>query len=91
VKFEERSYLNVIHNTALVKAFDKNIKSTEFFQALPASEFPAGGSTDMGNVSYLVPSIHPMFYIGSDALNHTREFTVATGISETNLQFYVKY
>ncbi|XP_048769646.2 xaa-Arg dipeptidase-like [Ostrea edulis] len=79
VKFEERNYLNVIHNTSLLKTFEKNIKTLEHFQELPESEFPAGGSTDMGNVSYAVPSIHPMFYIGSDALNHTREFTVATG------------
>lgn len=34
----------------------------------------------MGNVSYVVPSIHPMYYIGSDAFNHTREFNTATGI-----------
>ena len=32
------------------------------------------GSTDMGNVSQVVPSIHPMYYIG-EAGNHTREFT----------------
>ena len=37
------------------------------------------GSTDMGNVSYVVPSIHPFFYIGSTAVNHTRDFTVASG------------
>ena len=37
------------------------------------------GSTDMGNVSYVVPSIHPEFYIGTDAVNHTRDFTDAAG------------
>ena len=31
-------------------------------------------STDMGNVSYTVPSIHPMYTIGSGELNHTNEF-----------------
>lgn len=35
----------------------------------------SGGSTDMGNVSQLVPSIHPMFGIGGAAMNHTPEFT----------------
>ncbi|XP_042563027.1 peptidase M20 domain-containing protein 2-like [Clupea harengus] len=44
------------------------------------------GSTDFGNVSFVVPGIHPYFYIGSDALNHTKEYTVASG-SET-AQFY---
>jgi amidohydrolase len=33
------------------------------------------GSTDMGNVSYLVPSIHPMIQVAPDGVPiHTREF-----------------
>ena len=35
------------------------------------------GSTDMGDVSYEVPSIHPVYSIGTHAFNHTREFTAA--------------
>lgn len=35
-------------------------------------------STDFGNVTYKVPGIHPMFWIESDGVNHTKEFTVAT-------------
>lgn len=37
------------------------------------------GSTDFGNVSYVVPGIHSYFYIGSDALNHTEQYTTAAG------------
>lgn len=37
------------------------------------------GSTDMGNVSYEVPSIHPLYDINTDFSNHTREFTTAAG------------
>lgn len=37
------------------------------------------GSTDFGNVSFVVPGIHPYFYIGSDALNHTEQYTEAAG------------
>src|SRR5207237_9593993 len=33
------------------------------------------GSSDMGNVSWVVPSIHPTFAIGAMALNHTPGFT----------------
>ena len=33
------------------------------------------GSTDMGNVSWKVPSIHPTFQVGAFALNHTAGFT----------------
>jgi hypothetical protein len=32
------------------------------------------GSTDMGNVSYAVPSIHPVFDIGGTADIHTEAF-----------------
>jgi metal-dependent amidase/aminoacylase/carboxypeptidase family protein len=39
------------------------------------------GSSDMGNVSWVVPSIHPTFSIGNFALNHTAAFTE---ISATN-------
>lgn len=38
-----------------------------------------GGSTDMGNVSFVVPSIHPMYALDTDAPNHSREFTAAAG------------
>ena len=44
-------------------------------------------STDMGNVSYEVPSIHPGFHIGSDVGNHTRGFTAVAGIY---MEYYVQ-
>lgn len=40
---------------------------------------PLQGSTDFGNVSFVVPGIHPYFYIGSNALNHTEQYTEAAG------------
>lgn len=45
------------------------------------ADLPAGqsGSTDMGNVSRVVPSIHPMLNIHSDpAVNHQAEFAAHT-------------
>lgn len=44
------------------------------------------GSTDFGNVTFEVPGIHPYFFIGSDALNHTEEYTKAAGSKEA--QYY---
>ncbi|MBN3290293.1 P20D2 protein, partial [Polypterus senegalus] len=44
------------------------------------------GSTDFGNVSFVVPGIHTYFYIGTEALNHTEEYTEATGSEKA--QFY---
>ncbi len=39
---------------------------------------PPAGSTDMGNVSHIVPSIHPMIgYDVAGAVHHTTEFTAA--------------
>uniref|UniRef100_A0AAQ5ZF44 Peptidase M20 dimerisation domain-containing protein n=1 Tax=Amphiprion ocellaris TaxID=80972 RepID=A0AAQ5ZF44_AMPOC len=34
-------------------------------------------STDFGNVSFIVPGIHPFFYICTDAFNHTKEYIQA--------------
>ncbi|KAJ5691812.1 Peptidase M20D amidohydrolase predicted [Penicillium macrosclerotiorum] len=42
----------------------------------------SGGSTDMGNVSYEVPGFHGGFYIQTDGVNHTPEFTAGAGSEE---------
>ncbi|KAF7694388.1 peptidase M20 domain-containing protein 2-like [Silurus meridionalis] len=46
----------------------------------------SSGSSDFGNVTHVVPGIQPYFYIGSEALNHTAEYTAASGADEA--QFY---
>lgn len=33
-------------------------------------------------MTHAVPGIHPYFYIGSEALNHTTEYTAASGKTE---------
>ena len=40
-----------------------------------------GGSSDMGDVSYEVPAVHPEFVIGCEHNSHTQEFTPASGNS----------
>lgn len=47
--------------------------SRERQEALP------GGSTDMGNVSYALPCIHPLYSCHTKAANHTVEFTEDAG------------
>ncbi|KAJ5537569.1 hypothetical protein N7494_007048 [Penicillium frequentans] len=42
----------------------------------------SGGSTDMGNVSYEVPGFHGGFYIKTDGVNHTPQFTAGAGSEE---------
>ncbi|KAJ5771601.1 hypothetical protein N7520_002130 [Penicillium odoratum] len=43
----------------------------------------SGGSTDMGNVSYEVPGFHGGFYIRTDGVNHTPQFTAGAGSEES--------
>jgi hypothetical protein len=79
VDIDKRTCLNVINNKSLVRSYEENIKLLRLSQQTEEVHFPICASTDMGNVSYKVVSIHPMFCIGSDAMNHTREFTSAAG------------
>ncbi|KAJ5624254.1 hypothetical protein N7510_000563 [Penicillium lagena] len=41
-----------------------------------------GASTDMGNVSYAIPSFHGVFSVPGTAPNHTPEFTASAGNPE---------
>ncbi len=47
----------------------------------PPSPFGQAGSTDLGNVSQVVPSAHPLYKI-ADAAPHTVEFCRAAGTEE---------
>lgn len=73
----DRPYADMIHDPEIVDVFRRN--SEALGRAFPEadtemSKFSA--STDMGNVSHQVPSIHPMIGIGSHpAVNHQLEFT----------------
>ena len=48
----------------------------------PEAKFSA--STDMGNVSHVVPSIHPIYSIGTTAPNHSHAFTTAAATEEAH-------
>ena len=74
------TYEEMVSNPTLVELYARN--SEQLGRPLQrGSEFPPSlaGSTDMGNVSRLVPSIHPMLSINSmPAVNHQREFAAHT-------------
>ena len=40
----------------------------------------------MGNVSHVVPSIHPYYRVGNGEVNHTREFTSVCNTPEAHCQ-----
>ncbi len=72
---EDLEYAPLRNNRPLVEVYRRNGESlgTQFVDLKGAST----GSTDMGNVSQIVPSIHPTFSVGQMIFNHTPEFTGA--------------
>ncbi|KAJ8270803.1 hypothetical protein GJAV_G00119460 [Gymnothorax javanicus] len=87
VQYAQNEYHNILRNITLNQLYRKNgealgIEFTTNQEVLTT----VSGSTDFGNVSYVVPGIHTYFYIGSQALNHTEEYTVAAG--DEKAQFY---
>ncbi|KAM5327460.1 xaa-Arg dipeptidase isoform 1-T2 [Glossophaga mutica] len=88
IKGGAHDYYNVLPNKSLRKAYIENGEKLgiEFISEDDAVLNSSSGSTDFGNVSFVVPGIHPYFYIGSDALNHTEQYTEAAGSQEA--QFY---
>ena len=71
----DQPYAHVAHNHVLAEAFRGNAERLgRHFAAGPDDGRPSG-STDMGNVSLLVPSIHPFIGIESwPAVNHQPDF-----------------
>ncbi len=80
-----RPYSDMIANDTLAEAYRANLG--EFGIQVPekhAVMAGPGGSTDMGDVSYVLPSIHPMFGIPTEAGNHTAGFTAAAATPEAH-------
>lgn len=79
-QFEDStSYLNLISNKILINLYKK------YFEKLGMTfndgDFTVNtGSTDMGNVSHIVPAYHPFYAIPTKAANHTKEYTDAAGL-----------
>jgi amidohydrolase len=78
VKKRGHTYTDLISDPVMVDLYAAN--SAALGRPMPRRDGPPeGGSTDMGNVSYEVPSIHPMLGINSHpAVNHQKEFAAHT-------------
>ena len=70
-------------NEVLAQCYLKNYRA---FERDMIDKYKEIGSTDMGNVSYAVPSIHPMFKIGTGEVYHTRDFTSITNSAESHAE-----
>ena len=72
----ELPYDDLVTNETLSEAFTENLKAlgiTEF------EEDATFGSSDIGNVSHIVPTIHPTIGIcDSSVISHSREMADAT-------------
>ncbi|HWB89638.1 MAG TPA: M20 family metallopeptidase [Acidimicrobiia bacterium] len=72
-------YLNMVSNPVMAELFRANSEGLGRPMPREADIGASGGSSDMGNVSQVVPSIHPMIGIESNgAVNHQIEFAAAT-------------
>lgn len=76
LKWGEADYLDLKTNWPMAEAFQQHARGLgrDFF---PMKDIPAGfaGSTDMGNVSHRVPSIHPMLAVAPPGvIIHNPEF-----------------
>lgn len=70
---EDVEYAPMKNNAAMVEAYRRNGEELgmNFFEMKDLTT----GSSDMGNVSQVVPSIHPNFGVGAPVVTHSREFT----------------
>jgi metal-dependent amidase/aminoacylase/carboxypeptidase family protein len=73
----DKPYAEMNHNEDIASLYRKNSEDLgRPFPGLGEWETRPTGSTDMGNVSRAIPSIHPMIGINSlPAVNHQPEFT----------------
>ena len=80
-----KTVLAVKTNKPLIDLYIENAKSlgVQFNDDEQRTKLLA--STDMGNVSHIKPSIHPLFKIKTTGPNHTHEFTEGTGLPENQL------
>ena len=70
----DRPYAQVRHDAELAALYERNAVAL----GRTLIEVPSSASTDMGNVSLAVPSIHPLIGVDSlPAVNHQPEFTAA--------------
>lgn len=76
VSLYESPFDDMNTNENLSESFNDNLRILGITDINPSENI---GSLDMGNVSYVVPSIHPLLGIGNPNLNlHTQEMAKAT-------------
>ena len=79
IQFSEKPHLDLVSSPVLVDLFVANARAIgRNMPTFAESGEKTYASTDMGNVSHALPSIHPSLAIDTDAVNHQPEFADAT-------------
>lgn len=80
---ENNAYADLVVNKPLCSQFRDHMEVLGG-KLLEFDDEPMSGSTDQGNISHAIPSLHGLIGIpvASGANNHTREFTLAAGTEE---------
>jgi amidohydrolase len=72
----QKPYAEMQHDPDIAAAYHRNAEALGRIARTSAATDRAAGSTDMGNISLAIPSIHPAIGINSlPAVNHQPEFT----------------
>lgn len=81
-QWSENGYDELRTNGAMADAFVANAAALgSTYRQEPTNAY---ASTDMGNISHIVPSIHPMFGIPAEFANHHPGFTEAAASEEAH-------
>jgi amidohydrolase len=89
IKGGNKPYAEMTHDAELAAVYQRNAQAAgrqfRAHAADPSRNFSSAGSTDMGNVSRRMPSIHPIIGIDSlPAVNHQPEFTAHCATAEAD-------
>ncbi|MBI5289651.1 MAG: M20 family metallopeptidase [Chloroflexi bacterium] len=82
---QESEYAPMKNNRPMVEAYRRNAE--DLGRTFIELKDLTSGSSDMGNVSQVVPSIHPTFGVGAPKFTHSPEFTAvaATDAAHENM------
>ncbi|KAH6884570.1 hypothetical protein B0T10DRAFT_579291 [Thelonectria olida] len=81
----DQDYMELRPNLAMSGEFTRHMKAFGRQYLSDSGPQPMGASTDMGNVTFRVPGIHPMFCVGTTdptVQPHTPQFAAAAGTEE---------
>jgi amidohydrolase len=79
ITYEGEPYIDLVTNPVMAALFQAN--ATTLGRQMPTraeTGIETSASSDMGNVSHVLPTIHPSIKIETDSVNHQPEFAAAT-------------